>query len=588
MWRNVCVALAFVALLVASVGTRADFVVQNGETVTTTQNMAAGESGVVESGGQIVVSGASEDGIFGLSGGNSVTNAGTISTLGAGAGAHALLLGGDNNTVFNSGTVSTVGATSHGLLIQRNSVVTNSGTISTSGDNAHGISIFSGNNTILNSGVITATGTGGGGVVVGGSDNLIVNSGVIQAVGTNGNAVVLGGTGNTLRLLPGSVTEGAMNFAAGNALDVANGLSIDMTFTGNAPSVIANDAPFAVNGLAVAVVDPTALAMADDIVFDLTNAVSGSVFSRLRGERLGGASGQAVASLDGGDGLGFASSMEGRNEAWVEVFGLARDQRAQSPAVGADYHLGGVIAGVDTPVGGDTRAGLFLGGSYGELDVKFGSQDEDISSAFLGAYGGYASGPWAVDLVVTGGWSRYELTRNVASNTAPGGVETVSADYDGYVIAPELSVARTVSVHGQEVVPSVQVGYAGTHLDGYTETGAANGLTVEDRFLHLLTGRFQVTVPVRIPPYADTVYVAPYAGVEGRTRLDDSDIDAVLLGQTIRFDAGGEDSVGAALAGVELSALIDDGVSLFGRVEATVETNSGRTIAGQAGLQIAF
>ena len=337
-------------------------------------------------------------------------------------------------------------------------------------------------------------------------------------------------------------------------------------------------------------VDPTALALADDIIFDLTNSVSGSVFSRLRSERLGGSTGQAVASLEGDDPLSFASSMGtgGGTEGWVEVFGLAREQRNTSPAVGADHYLGGVIAGADTPVAADTRAGLFLGGSVGELDVKFGSQDEDIDSAFGGIYGGYASGPWAIDLVVTGGWSRYQLTRNVANNTVPGGLETASADYDGYFIAPELSVAHTASINGQEVIPSVQLGYAGTHLDGYTETGSSSGMTVDDRYIHLLTGRFQVTVPVRIPPYADTVYFAPYAGVEGRTRLDNSDVDAVLLGQTISFDAGGEDSVGAVLAGFELSALVDDGISLFGRVEATAESNAGRTIAGQAGVQIAF
>ena len=190
--------------------------------------------------------------------------------------------------------------------------------------------------------------------------------------------------------------------------------------------------------------------------------------------------------------------------------------------------------------------------------------------------------------MVTGGWSTYDLTRNVANNTAPGGVQTASADYGGYFIAPELAVSHTTSINGHEVVPSVRLGYAGTQLDGYTESGAAGGLTVDDRYVHLVIGRFQVAVPVRIPVYADTVRFEPYVGVEGRARLDDSDVDAVLLGQTINFDAGGEDSVGAALAGFELSALIADSMFLFGRVEGSVETNSGRTISGQAGLQITF
>ncbi|MEM7123521.1 MAG: autotransporter domain-containing protein [Pseudomonadota bacterium] len=667
------------AMVVGVAGARADFIVDNGQTVFTTQILINGQTGIVKPGGRILTGGV---GVF-AGNSNTITNEGQITTLGAvdvgifmgnnnvvnntgtistsGLGAAFGILGGNGNTIGNAGAISTLGGSAHGVTVANNNTIFNSGAITTQGATAHGINAVN-NNTIGNSGTISTTGLGAIGVFAFGTGNTIGNSGTISTLGANafgistganttvnnsGNIVTQGGAahgvivttgstitntgtisasgltadsiqgatnnvvnnsgqlvasgtasaavrftggGNTLRLLQGSNIQGPLNFAPGNTLDVANGLNINNTFTGNAPFVVANGAPFAVNGLQVAVVDPTALAMADDIVFDLTNSVSGSVFSRLRSERLGGSTGQAVASLDEDDGLGFASSIGAGSatEAWVEVFGLARDQNSTSPTVGANHYLGGVVAGVDTPVGADTRAGLFLGASYGELDVEFDSHDEDIGSAFIGVYGGYASGLWAVDLVVTGGWSRYELSRNIANNAAPGGMETASADYDGYFIAPELSVARTVSVNGQEVIPSVQLGYAGTHLDSYTETGSSSGMTVDDRFIHLLTGRFQVTVPVRIPQYADSVYFAPYAGVEGRTRLDNSNVDAVLLGQTINFDAGGEDSVGAALAGVELSALIDDGVSLFGSVEATLESNSGRTIAGQAGLQIAF
>ena len=532
--------------------------------------------------GAISTAGAIAHGINALNN-NTIGNSGTISTTGISAiGILAL----NNNAIANSGTISTLGLNAIGISAGANTSVNNSGNISTQGGAAHGVLVTT-NSTIFNAGSISTSGLIAHSVQ-GATNNTVNNSGQLIATGAGSAAVLFTGGGNTLRLFPGSNIQGPLNFAAGNTLDVTNGLNVNKTFTGNTPFVVSNGAPFAVNGLQVAVVDPTALAMADDIVFDLVNSVSGSVFSRLRSERLGGSTGQAVAALQEDDGLAFASSMGAGTEAWVEVFGLAREQRDTSPAVGADHYLGGIIAGIDTPVGADTRAGLFLGGSYGELDVKFDSQDEDIGSAFIGAYGGYASGPWAIDLVVTGGWSRYDLTRNIANNTVPGGMETASADYDGYFIAPELSVAHTVAVNGQEVIPSVQLGYAGTHLDSYTETGSSSGMTVNDRFIHLLTGRFQVTVPVRIPQYADSVYFAPYAGVEGRTRLDNSDVNAVLLGQSISFDAGGEDSVGAALAGVELSALIDDGVSLFGRVEATAESNSGRTIAGQAGLQIAF
>jgi hypothetical protein len=62
----------------------------------------------------------------------------------------------------------------------------------------------------------------------------------------------------------------------------------------------------------------------------------------------------------------------------------------------------------------------------------------------------------------------------------------------------------------------------------------------------------------------------------------------VLLGQNISFDPGGDDTIGAVLAGFELTAHIDDGFYLFGRLEGGIESDSGQTVAGQAGLQFTF
>ncbi len=570
-------------------------VVVNGNTITNgglIRTLGVGSFGItgadgnsISNSGRITTVGVTAHGVQFIDG-NTFRNSGTIRTLGVDA---VGVLGNDGNTVKNGGVISTTGVDAFGIVLNNNGVVDNDGTISTFGAGAHGVLVGNGN-TIANTGRIMTTGLTAHGVEAG-AGNMVINSGFISASGIGSAAVLFNGAGNTLRLQPGSVIVGPLDFAAGNTLVVDNGHSIAHTFTSNPPVVIANGAPFVANGLQVAVVDPTSLALADDVFFDLTNTVTGSVLSRLHGARQGGSPGQAVAALDGeGDPLSFASSLgvvDGP-EAWVQVFGLAREQRTASPAIGADHYLGGVVAGLDGNVAQDTRAGFFLGASTGQLDVKFGSQDEDVDSAFGGLYLGYATGPWAVDLVVTGGWSTYDLNRTVANNTVPGGLETASADYDGYFIAPELAISHVTDVNGHDVIPSVRLGYAGTHLDGYTETGSAGAITVDDRDVQLLTGRFQVAVPVRIPPYADTVRFEPYFGVEGRTRLDNSGVDAVLLGQTISFDPGGEDTIGAVLAGFELTALVDDGISVFGRVEGAVESNNGRTIGGQAGLEITF
>ena len=548
--------------------------------------ITGGDGNSITNGGRITTVGGTAHGVQFVDG-NTFRNVGTVRTIGISA---VGVLGNDGNTVRNGGVISTTGATAFGILMNNNGVVDNDGTISTFGAGSHGVLVSNGNN-IANTGRIVTTGLIAHGVEAG-ADNTVVNSGFISASGVGSAAVLFNGAGNTLRLQPGSVIVGPLDFAAGNTLVVDNGHSIAHTFTNNLPATITtNGAPFAVSGLQVAVVDATSLSMADDMLFDLTNTVTGSVLSRLHGVRQGGSPGQVVAALDGeGDPLSFASSLGDADgpEAWAQVFGLAREQRTASPAIGSDHYLGGIIAGMDGNVAQDTRAGFFLGASTGRLDVKFGSQEEDVDSAFGGLYLGYATGPWAFDLVVTGGWSTYDLNRNVANNTVPGGLETASADYDGYFIAPELAISHVTDVNGHDVIPSIRLGYAGTHLDGYTETGSAGAISVDDRDVQLLTGRFQVAVPVRIPPYADTVRFEPFFGVEGRTRLDNSDVDAVLLGQTISFDPGGEDTIGAALAGFELSALVDDGISIFGRVEGAVETDSGRTIGGQAGVQITF
>jgi uncharacterized protein with beta-barrel porin domain len=650
-WRRGAVIAA--VMMTGAGSAQADFVIVDGQTVFLTQVLTFNQTGTIEPGGAIltlgdgVFAGGSNTinnrgriattgvGAFGITAlnGNTISNSGSISTLGGGAfgitalsnnsigntgsistlgavahgvqfldvntftnggtlstlGGSAIgILGNDNNTIVNGGVVSTAGISAVGISVNDNNAVTNGGSISTIGGAAHGV-LVNDNNTITNSGVISTRGLIAHGVQ-GNAGNTVINSGQINASGLGSAAVLFTGGGNTLYLLPGSVITGPLDFATGNTLHVANGLSIANTFTNNLPQAIETDgAPFAVNGLEVAVVDPTSLAMADDVFYDLTSSISGSVLSRLDGARQGVGAGQAVAALEA-DPWSIASSLGGNGgpEAWVQAFGLARDQGASSPAVGADHYLGGIVAGVDGQAAPDTRAGFFLGGSTGELDVKYDSQNEDIDSVFGGFYVGYATGPWAVDFVVTGGWSGYDLTRNVANNTAPGGAETVSADYDGYFIAPELAVSHATSINGHDIVPSVRLGYAGTHLDGYTETGSTGAMSVDGRDVQLLTGRFQVAVPVRIPAYADTIRFEPYVGVEGRTRLDDSGVDAVLLGQSISFDPGGEDTIGTALAGFELTARIGDGFYVFGRMEGGIESDNGRTVAGQAGLQITF
>ena len=52
--------------------------------------------------------------------------------------------------------------------------------------------------------------------------------------------------------------------------------------------------------------------------------------------------------------------------------------------------------------------------------------------------------------------------------------------------------------YARPVIASVRVSYAGLFLDGYTETGVANPLTVNDRDVHILNTRAQINVPYNL------------------------------------------------------------------------------------------
>lgn len=137
---------------------------------------------------------------------------------------------------------------------------------------------------------------------------------------------------------------------------------------------------------------------------------------------------------------------------------------------------------------------------------------------------------------------------------------------------------------GFGLVPSARVRYVGYFLDGYAETGALGNFTVGDRDLHILQGRVQLVLPY----VTATSRIELYAGLEGRTLLSGQGIDAVLLGQDISFDAGGDDDIGGAFLGLNGAARIAANTEVFGRFEATWEGDDASSVGGNVGLRMRF
>lgn len=439
-------------------------------------------------------------------------------------------------------------------------------------------------NSLTNSGTITG---GNLGISIGDIDSL-TNSGKI----TGGNFAIretgFANTNTLLTLLPGSDIFGAIELGTDiNTLVVGNGLSIDHVFTTALPDIInTNGAPFAIDAgtRRVVVVDTSMLAQQDEVLFDLSQGIWGTVFNNIGGSR------NPVASS--ASGAVPPSEAEYSNKdvhLWASIFGNRRDQAGETPAASARHHLGGLIAGLDGRVNSQWRLGAFFGASGTEIDTNANQQESDVKSIFGGWYASLKADRFTVDLGITGGATKHDNTRKVDNNQVDG-LQTLSSKFDGAFIAPELSIRSQLDIGAAGILqPTLRVGYSGMFLDGYTETGSTAPLTVAERDLHILHARFELAM-LMSSQWANNFNVnfSPYVGVDGRSLVDGEAVSATLLGQNLSFNPGGEEDVASAFAGVRLALLKAENFGIFAGIEGSIDTEESSTLAGNLGLNWQF
>lgn len=160
------------------------FVIVNGQTVTETKVLGAGETGTVETGGTISTTGGFTFGIITNGGNATISNSGTINT--AGRNAVGIESTSDNDTVANSGTINTTGSDAYGIhTTSGNAMLTNRGTISTTGSGAFGIFSSGNSATLTNSATISTMGEESYGIYSEGNGATLTNSGTIHTEGRN-------------------------------------------------------------------------------------------------------------------------------------------------------------------------------------------------------------------------------------------------------------------------------------------------------------------------------------------------------------------------------------------------------------------
>ena len=321
---------------------------------------------------------------------------------------------------------------------------------------------------------------------------------------------------------------------------------------------------------AVVIVDPTAFSLANDTLFDLTAAISGAINAQAAAAR---APRKAGSVKD--EPLGDARRS---NKAWGEAFGSIRNMERDGPRLGAKNTFGGVVTGFDLGLGG-----LFLGGSYGQLDVDDSSQTVETTSFFGGPYFNYVGNGFAFNAMLGVGYADHESKRTVNTNKTKTGRESATASYDGWFVAPEITATAT----GGVIEPSLTLGYAGMWQGAYKEKSKTGfGLNVADRDFHLLTARAQIAIP--LTALDGRALWKFHVGAEGWMSLGDDTVSGSVRKTAFTFKSGGEDGVVTGFVGGSLAYEVSSNFHVGGNFELGYGSDKSTSASAQINGRLKF
>ncbi len=526
-------------------------------------------------------------------GGIAAYNGNTITNSGTATGKYGILAN-DNNSITNSGS-ATGGVM--GINANADNTITNSGTAE---GGLVGINVGSGN-TITNSGMVDGGAVG----IATGVGNWITNSGEVRGSTrgiyvTNGNtitnsgkivgdrAVDLDGTDNTLTLLRGSTIQGGLALGdSSNTLIIGRGLETALAFTGT-PTIDTSGQPFVIADGTLYVVNPTLFSVQDEMTNDLTREVTGAVEGRLASARLTGGGGMSVAM----NGMTVTPTADittaaSDNGIWLSGIGSYRDQNSDGNTDGFETALGGAVGGIDGMVADNTRAGIFAGLAFANLNEDKFSQDLDSDNYFGGLYLSHEMGSSFVDLSLTAGWSEFHSDRKIANNMVDGGIEHAKADYSGFLISPSLKLGTDLAMGSGTFTPSIRARYAGLFMDDYNEHGSATDLSVDSRDINIFDVRGELAYRFAARETPDgSLHQTVRLGVDG-TFSDADRVDATLAGQALQFNVS-DDDLARGFAGYDVAYVTSGSASFNLSTEAGYDTNDAFTLEGHAGVAWAF
>ena len=139
------------------------------------------------------------------------------------------------------------------------------------------------------------------------------------------------------------------------------------------------------------------------------------------------------------------------------------------------------------------------------------------------------------------------------------------------------------------MTPLLSLRYVGGSLDGYSESGSAQDLSVGRRAINYLEERAELEFSTLKPvSFGGTVKSTIGVGAIGLERLGNQTIDTVLIGQNLSFVTPGQASAvgGVVDAGIQYHPV--GSISLFISAEGTAMSDRSYSGAATGGARVSF
>lgn len=159
---------------------------------------------------------------------------------------------------------------------------------------------------------------------------------------------------------------------------------------------------------------------------------------------------------------------------WADAVGSWSSLDGDGNAAQFDRNIGGIFAGIDTPVTENFRIGLMGGFSRASYDIDDRNTTGSSNNFDIGIYGGGQWGGLGLRLGANYTWHTLDFERAVVFS---GFSETITSEYDGRTIQAYGDIGYTFDLGGASFEPFGALAYVNVKTDDYQEGGGVAALS---------------------------------------------------------------------------------------------------------------